>query len=96
MILARARLSVAVGTIRLRLAICGIVICAGESQGYGAQLLQTAEQIAVERGCVGIWLDTFSFQAPSFYGRHGYTVFGTLHDHPRGKRHFFLTKLLKT
>jgi len=63
--------------------------------GLGRQLLQMAEEIGVQRGCMGIWLDTFSFQARCFYERHGYIVFGTLHDHPRGAKHFFLNKILK-
>ena len=62
--------------------------------GLGTQLLQMAEEIGVERGCMGIWLDTFSFQARGFYERHGYTVFGTIHDQPRGAKRFFLSKIL--
>src|SRR5579871_1311686 len=31
--------------------------------GAGTALMHTAEALAVERGCIGAWLDTFSFQA---------------------------------
>jgi GNAT superfamily N-acetyltransferase len=62
--------------------------------GIGSQLLQKAEAIAIESKCVGIWLDTFSFQARGFYERNGYHVFGTLDDHPRGAQRFFLRKML--
>jgi|SRR5215470_12151858 len=63
--------------------------------GLGLRLLQMVEEIAVQRGCTGIWLDTFSFQARGFYERQGYTVFGTLHEQPRGAKRFFLNKILK-
>jgi GNAT superfamily N-acetyltransferase len=63
-------------------------------QGHGAALLARAESFARERGLVGVWLDTFSFQARPFYEKLGYTVFGTLPDHPRGGARYFLSKRL--
>jgi GNAT superfamily N-acetyltransferase len=63
-------------------------------QGYGAQILQMAEEEAKCRGCHGIHLDTLNFQAPDFYQRHGYTAFGVLEDHPTGNTRYFLTKKL--
>lgn len=33
---------------------------------FGARLMGAAEGMAVERGCVGAWLTTFSFQARGF------------------------------
>jgi len=60
--------------------------------GIGTKLLQQAEQIAIERHCVGLWLDTFSFQARPFYERLGYQVFGELNDYPRGHSRYFLQK----
>src|SRR5258708_29975623 len=38
----------------------------------GTRLLQQAEDAARDRGCVGAYLYTFSFQAPHFYRRQGY------------------------
>ena len=64
-------------------------------KGLGTRLLQMAEKIGEQRWCKGVWLDTFSFQARGFYERHGYTVFGTLDDHPPGGKHFFLSKTLR-
>jgi GNAT superfamily N-acetyltransferase len=61
--------------------------------GIGRQLLGAAEVRARERGCHSAWLDTWSFQAPWFYPKFGYTVFGKLDYPPRSKR-FFLQKRL--
>ena len=41
------------------------------------------------QGLIGIWLDTFEFQARGFYEKLGFTVFGTLEDHPVGSRRYF-------
>jgi len=60
----------------------------------GSALMKEAERIARERGCYGMWLDTFAFQARGFYEKLGFTVFGTLENHPRGSRRFFLSKTL--
>ncbi len=63
-------------------------------QGHGARLLATAEREAGERGCDIAVLDTFSFQAPKFYRRHGYRLRGAT-DWPRGHRQCFFQKRLK-
>ncbi|MDH4442212.1 MAG: GNAT family N-acetyltransferase [Rhizobium sp.] len=47
-------------------------------QGVGARLLKRAEALAREDGLVGIYLDTFDFQAPRFYLREGYREIGRL------------------
>jgi hypothetical protein len=39
-------------------------------------------------------LDTFDFQALSFYARLGYEVFGRLDDFPKGHTRFFVAKTL--
>ena len=62
--------------------------------GLGQQLLQRAEAIARERGCHGLWLDTFSFQARGFYEKLGFSLFGEIEDYPPGHSRFFLRKRL--
>jgi GNAT superfamily N-acetyltransferase len=62
--------------------------------GFGTELMQRAERYAIDAGCVGIWLNTFSFQARGFYERLGYEVFASLEQHPRGAQRFFLRKQL--
>jgi GNAT superfamily N-acetyltransferase len=64
-------------------------------KGYGGRLLLAAEAFAVQRGCIGVFLETFSFQAKPFYERHGYSVFGALTDCPPGHESYFLQKRLK-
>lgn len=63
-------------------------------RGYGGHLLTLAEDEARKRGAKHSYLDTFSFQAPDFYKKHGYRVFGELQDFPAGHQRYFLTKQL--
>jgi GNAT superfamily N-acetyltransferase len=63
-------------------------------EGLGSRVLARAEAFARERGLVGIWLDTFAFQARGFYEKLGYEVFGELTDFPRGSSRYFLRKYL--
>lgn len=63
-------------------------------RGVGSSLLARAEEAARARGCLGVWLDTFSFQARGFYERLGYAVFGTIENHPVSGQRYFLKKAL--
>ncbi len=63
-------------------------------QRLGSQLMLAAEAKARAARCAGIWLDTFSFQAPGFYRGLGYELFGELPDHPRGKARHLFRKIL--
>lgn len=63
-------------------------------RGYGRRLLSRVENEARERGAKHVYLDTFSFQAPDFYKKCGYHVFGELKDFPAGHQRYFLTKQL--
>jgi GNAT superfamily N-acetyltransferase len=64
------------------------------NRGYGQQLLVKAEDEARRRGARHAYLDTFSFQAPGFYQKNGYQVFGELPDFPLGHQRYFLKKAL--
>ena len=61
-------------------------------QGLGSILLKSVEQTAKEKGCYLVHLDTFDFQAKEFYEKHGYTLFGTLEDCPKGHCRYYLKK----
>ena len=63
-------------------------------QGYGRKLLQLAEEEGRRRGATHAHLDTFSFQAPGFYQKQGYEVFGELKDFPPGHTRYYLVKEL--
>lgn len=60
----------------------------------GSKILIQAEETAKERGCKYSFLDTFSFQAPLFYKKHGYKEVFTLENYPvTGKRYYFTKSL---
>jgi len=60
----------------------------------GSEILQQAEKTAKERGCKYAFLDTFSFQAPAFYQKHGYQDAFVLEEYPvTGQRYYFTKNL---
>jgi len=63
-------------------------------QGLGLKLLATAEDYACNQEGTGMWLDTYSFQAPAFYERAGFEKFGELQNFPPGHSRIFYRKLL--
>jgi N-acetylglutamate synthase-like GNAT family acetyltransferase len=63
-------------------------------QGYGSQLMDRIESEAIKHGCTKAFLSTMSYQAPGFYKKRGYTVFGELDDFPKGYSRIFLRKNL--
>jgi GNAT superfamily N-acetyltransferase len=63
-------------------------------RGSVRSLLLGAEAAAKEKDCRGAYLDTFTFQAPKFYERHGYREFGRLNDFPPGQARIFVSKAL--
>lgn len=63
-------------------------------KGLGRQLLAAAEQEARARGCRQAILNTFSFQAPAFYEKLGYTTFGILDNCLDGCTRYYLRKTL--
>lgn len=63
-------------------------------RGFGRQLLTLIEDEGRRRAARFAHLDTFSFQAPGFYQKHGYRVFGELHNFPAGHTRYYLTKEL--
>ena len=55
---------------------------ADRRDGWGARLLEAAEQEARHRGCRQVLVSSFTFQAPAFYARHGYVEFARSPDLP--------------
>ena len=63
-------------------------------QGIGSQLLQQAESEAKNRNCRFAFVNTYQFQAPAFYQKHGYKEVFTLKDYPyTGQRHYYQKEL---
>jgi ribosomal protein S18 acetylase RimI-like enzyme len=61
-------------------------------QRHGTHLMDAAETMAKERGAFGATLETFTFQAPDFYTKRGYSEFGRIDDYPPGHAKLFLSK----
>ncbi|APG84574.1 acetyltransferase [Sinorhizobium americanum CCGM7] len=60
-------------------------------QGLGRRLMDEAEKIAKAR-YIGLWLDTFEFQARPFYEKLGFELFGELEGGPGAIPRYFLKK----
>ena len=63
-------------------------------QGLGSNILNRAEKEARERKCKYSFVNTYQFQAPDFYKKHGYEEVFALKEYPyTGERHYY-TKAL--
>ncbi|QUL53197.1 GNAT family N-acetyltransferase [Paenibacillus tritici] len=64
--------------------------------GLGKALLDEMEKRASGRGCKVSELTTMSWQAPHFYQKQGYRIFGEIKDCPHeGQSKYYLQKSLK-
>ena len=52
-------------------------------QGWGRKLLEAAEAEGMKRGCTIAYTNTFSWQAPEFYQKMGYILYGKLEGFPK-------------
>jgi GNAT superfamily N-acetyltransferase len=64
-------------------------------EGIGRELMARAEALALEQGCAAIYLDTFDYQAPGFYEKLGFKIFGKLEDYPPGHERLYLVKWIR-
>lgn len=60
--------------------------------GIGSEVLRRAEAEGRRRGCRTAVLYTISFQAPGFYEKNGWRVFGEVACDPPGTTRVFMTK----
>ena len=60
--------------------------------GLGREVMGLAEMEARRRGLTGIWLDTWTFQAPGFYEKLGFVECGRIPDYPPGHSRIFYVK----
>jgi|RhiMetdeSRZDD1v2_1073273.scaffolds.fasta_scaffold18571_2 ribosomal protein S18 acetylase RimI-like enzyme len=63
-------------------------------RGIGKKLMSLAEDEGRRRGCHHARLETSEAQAPGFYFKLGYSVFGVLDDYPKGLKLYFFQKTL--
>ena len=63
-------------------------------QGLGSRILKMAEKESRERRCKYSFVDTFNFQAPKFYERHGYKEVFALEKYPYTGERYYYTKEL--
>lgn len=63
-------------------------------RGFGSKLLEVAEKEAVLHDVKYVFVDTFDFQAPEFYVKHGYEQVFKLFDYPyTGERYYYIKQL---
>lgn len=64
------------------------------NKGYGKKLLDTTEQEAIKNGCIFSTVDTWDFQAESFYLNNGYQRIGAIKNYWLTHSRIFLRKKL--
>ncbi len=60
--------------------------------GLGREVMGLAEREARRRGLLGMWLDTWTFQAPDFYPKLGFVECGRIAEYPPGHDRIFYVK----
>lgn len=63
--------------------------------GLGREVMAIAEAEAKRRGLLGMWLDTWTFQAPDFYPKLGFVECGHITEYPPGHDRIFYMKRFK-
>lgn len=64
------------------------------NQGWGSKLMDMVEKEAKKRKAKIAYTNTFSWQAPKFYEKIGYKVYGKLDDFPKGSSLSYYCKIL--
>lgn len=61
-------------------------------QGWGTKLMNAAEAEGRKRGCTFAYTNTFTWQAPEFYKKLGYEIYGKLENFPEGNTLSYVRK----
>ena len=61
-------------------------------KGVGKSVVQRIEKAALQRNCQYAFIDTYDFQAKSFYIKNGSEEVFTLHEYPVSGKRFYFTK----
>ena len=65
------------------------------NQDWGSKLLDVVEKEGRSKGCTISYTDTFTWQAPEFYKKRGYEIYGKLENFPKGNYLLYFFKKLK-
>ncbi len=60
--------------------------------GVGTRLMDHVEAFAREKKCKGVQLSSFEFQAPDFYKKRGYDVYGEVENFAGAYKNIYLKK----
>lgn len=69
-----------------------LALGSAKGEGRGRKVMEIAEAEARRRGLLGMWLDTWTFQAPGFYKKLGFEEFGRIPEYPPGHDRIFFVK----
>jgi ribosomal protein S18 acetylase RimI-like enzyme len=64
-------------------------------KGWGRKLMEAVEKEGVKRGSTIAYTNTFPWQAPGFYEKLGYSLYGKLEDFPKGSALSYYSKKLE-
>lgn len=65
-------------------------------KGIGYKLIEYVENLAKEKGCKHVALETMSFNSYKFYLKNGYEVLGKIENSPLpNETHYYMHKILK-
>lgn len=61
-------------------------------KNYGTEIIKRIEEFAKENKAIGVKIGSWSFQAPKFYEKLGYTLWTKFEDCPPGTTHYYFYK----
>ena len=62
------------------------------NKGLGSKIMEEIEKIVKENNALGIKVDSWDYQAPSFYEKLGYKKWAEFKDCPPGTIHYYFYK----
>ena len=60
--------------------------------GIGKKVIEQVENFAKRNNALGVRIDSWNFQAPKFYQKLGYKIWGKFDDCPPGTTHYYMYK----
>jgi GNAT superfamily N-acetyltransferase len=72
-----------------------IVLSKERGKGIGKLLVNRVEEIALERNCNFLYVESFSYQAPEFYLKCGFHLDFVRHGFNQDISYYYLSKMVK-